>query len=107
LEGAMGAGRRRKQSLALGELVTWLKVHFSFKESLLENYHLSGSRIHKAHHRAFLTQVGQFKTKFEAGTAEVTPALIAMLRTWLKDHASTDDLRLVNDLKARGVPSAT
>jgi hemerythrin-like metal-binding protein len=107
LEDTMEAGQsRRRQALVLGDLVSWLKVHFAFEEALMDSYELADSTMHKTHHRAFLTQMTTFAKKFASGTADLTPDVIGMVRSWLKDHNSQDDLRLVNELSARGIPSA-
>jgi hemerythrin len=108
LDDVVRSGRsRRRQAMVLADLVAWTKVHFTFEESLMDNYGLSGSAAHKAHHRAFFSQFfGTFVKKFTAGTADLTPELIGKLRSWLEDHMVHDDLALVNGLRARGVPSA-
>lgn len=97
---------RRKQVAALTDLMAWTKVHFAFEESLMDNYGLTASATHKAHHREFLDQVRMVTMKLTAGTADLTPQLIDALRSWQKAHIVRDDLRLVNELNAQGVPLA-
>jgi hemerythrin len=107
LEEVMRLGQsRRKQAAALTDLLAWTKVHFAFEESLMDNYGLTASATHKAHHREFLEQVETVTTKFTAGTVNLTSKLIGTLRSWQKDHIVKDDLRLVNELNAQGVPLA-
>ncbi|HET9657683.1 MAG TPA: bacteriohemerythrin [Kineosporiaceae bacterium] len=99
-------GSRADQAKALGELVTYVRVHFSFEESLMDGYQIASAAKHKANHKAFLTQVTGFATKFKAGTANVDDSLLVMMHTWLMDHITHDDTELAKALNEKGVQSA-
>lgn len=107
VEEAMRSGAsRRKQAAALNDLLAWTKVHFAFEEALMDTYDLAGTSAHKANHRAFVAKLGAFVKSFVSGKADLTPDVISMVRTWHRDHIASDDQHLVNELNARGIPSA-
>lgn len=107
VEDTMTFGQSRPaQAAALGELTACVKVHHAFEESLMDAYHLSGSAAHKAAHQAFLKQITDFCTRFDAGDANLTPDFIAGLRSRLAEHTAGEDAGLAAQLKAKGVRSA-
>ena len=72
----------------------------------MRTYHLVDMSGHIARHAAFLKTVSDVIGQFRAGRADVTPGLISMIRSWLRDHITHDDTRLAQQLNADGVPSA-
>lgn len=106
LEDAISNGVRAQRGKALTDLATYVTVHFDFEESLMNRYRLPNSGGHKDRHRDLLHQVGALATEFAAGRADVTPDVIAYLRTWLTEHITTSDSELGRQLKDRGIRSA-
>ena len=107
LHDAMREGRGREAvAPVLNELVSYTTSHFAFEEKLMDQYGVSTSAAHKVEHKKLVSDVVDFKRKFDAGSATITLELMEFLSSWLSNHILKTDKALVAELAAKGAKSA-
>jgi hemerythrin len=87
----------------LTELVNYTVMHFSYEEKLMAQHNYENTAAHKAEHAKFVQTVGDFKKKFDAGSAVVSVEVMNFLRDWLTGHIMKTDKRLGQSLNKVGV----
>lgn len=92
LYSAMRAGRGKAiVGDVLRRLLDYTNKHFAEEEKLMEKHGYPKLEQHQAEHRVLINKVVAFKKDFDAGSASVTPELMAFLQKWLTDHIQTVD----------------
>lgn len=70
----------------LNELVEFTVMHFGYEEKLFDQYGYAESSWHKEKHKALLTQVGEYVTRYKGGDTNVSHELLSFLKNWLTKH---------------------
>jgi hemerythrin len=97
-----GSGNERLGALLEG-LVTYTVQHFAYEEQLFATHGYAQARAHTEEHQRLVTQVADFKQKFESGQANVNMQLMKFLKDWLIKHILGSDKLYVAHLVERGV----
>lgn len=84
----------------LDELVNYFNTHFALEERLMATLNYARTAEHKAEHANFVSEILDFKSEFEAGSATLSISLLNFLREWLIDHILVSDKALVEAIKA-------
>lgn len=104
LNDAMKAGHGADvMGKVLNELVSYTVMHFGYEEKLMGQHSYSDTPAHKAEHAKFVQTVGDFKKKFDSGSAVVTAELMNFLRDWLTSHIMKTDKKMGQELSKAGV----
>jgi hemerythrin-like metal-binding protein len=94
LHDAMKAGKGKEvMGPILGELITYTVEHFAYEEGEMQKKAYPQMVAHKSEHQKLVTQVSDFKRKFDQG-ALVTTELMSFLKNWLQDHIQKSDKSL-------------
>ncbi len=86
----------------LDQLILYTAEHFKEEEEMMEGAELPDTKRHKLTHNQLVKQVVDMKAKFEEEGAEMIPALLAFLKTWLNGHTIGVDTKYI-EYKARKV----
>jgi hemerythrin-like metal-binding protein len=104
LNEAMQSGKGTEvMGKVLSELVNYTVYHFSFEEKLMDQHKYEDTAAHKAEHAKFVQTAGDFKKKFDSGTAVVSVELMNFLRDWLTNHIMKTDKKMGQSLVKLGV----
>ncbi len=104
LNDAMQAGKGTDVlGKVLTELVNYTVYHFGYEEKLMGQYNYEDSPAHKDEHKKFIVTVGDFKKKFDAGSAVISVEIMNFLRDWLTTHIMKTDKKLGQGLAKHGV----
>lgn len=104
LNDAMQAGKGTEMmGSVLSELVNYTVFHFGYEEKLMGQHNYSDTPAHKAEHVKFVQTVGDFKQKFDSGSAVVSVEIMNFLRTWLTGHIMKTDKKMGQELVKAGV----
>lgn len=87
----------------LAELVNYTVFHFGYEEKLMAQYKFEDTPAHKAEHVKFVQTAGDFKKKFDSGSAVVSVEIMNFLRDWLTNHIMKTDKKLGQSLLKQGV----
>ena len=87
----------------LSELVNYTVFHFSYEEKLMAQHKYEDTPAHKAEHAKFVQTVGDFKKKFDSGSAVISVEIMNFLRDWLTSHIMKTDKKLGQSLNKLGV----
>lgn len=87
----------------LNALVRYTQVHFIYEEMLFDRYTYEQTDDHCMAHQKLLNKVGEYKTRFETGDAEVGQELLEFLKNWLSKHILQEDKAYSAYLIAKGV----
>ena len=77
--------------LALRAMIHSTRAHFVHEERLLEESAFPGLDQHREEHLELLRQVEQYEQRYRAGTLELTPHMMVLLKDWLVDHILHSD----------------
>lgn len=97
-----GSGTAHLGGLLVG-LVEYTAQHFAYEEKLFAEHGYPESERHIEEHQRLVTQVLDFKTKFEAGQASINMQLMKFLKDWLIKHILGSDKAYSAHLVERGV----
>lgn len=104
LNDAMQAGKGTDVlGKVLNELVSYTVMHFGYEEKLMGQHGYAETPAHKAEHAKFVQTVGDFKKKFDSGSAVITAEIMNFLRDWLTSHIMKTDKKLGKALNDKGV----
>ena len=104
LNDAMQAGKGTDvMGKVLAELVNYTVYHFGYEEKLMAQHKYEDTPAHKAEHAKFVQTAGDFKKKFDAGSAVVSVEIMNFLRDWLTNHIMKTDKKLAQELGKAGV----
>jgi len=104
LNDAMQAGHGADvMGKVLSELVNYTVLHFGYEEKLMAQHKYEDTPAHKAEHAKFVQTVGDFKNKFDAGSAVVSVEIMNFLRDWLTKHIMKTDKKFAQALNKAGV----
>lgn len=103
LNEAMQAGKGNDaMGKVLTELVNYTVYHFGYEEKLMAQYKYEDTPAHKAEHVKLVQSVGDFKKKFDSGSAAVSVEIMNFLRDWLTNHIMKTDKKLGQALTKLG-----
>ena len=85
----------------LAEIVASVQNHFRTEQALMAEHGCPSLAAHQAEHEGLLELLGGFTREFDAGRAEVTVELLAMLDGWITRHLTVTDRVMVDELAAR------
>jgi len=91
----------------LNKLVAYTKEHFGREEIVWRAGHYAGLEKHKKEHAGLLKTVGDFKVKYEKGTAALSIELMNFLRDWLNNHILKEDKAAADAIEAASAPTAS
>jgi hemerythrin-like metal-binding protein len=97
-----GTGTERMSAL-LASLVDYTAKHFAYEEALFAEHGYPGTQAHVDEHKRLVTQVLEFKRKFELGEASINMQLMKFLKDWLIKHILGSDKAYSSHLVERGV----
>ena len=97
-----GSGSERLGELLEG-LVAYTVQHFAYEEQLFATHQYPLGRAHTEEHQRLVTQVADFKQKFESGQANINMQLMKFLKDWLIKHILGSDKAYSAHLVERGV----
>ncbi len=104
LNDAMQAGKGTEVlASVLSELVNYTVFHFGYEEKLMDQNKYTDTAAHKTEHRKFVETVGDFKKKFESGSAVISVEIMNFLRNWLTGHIMKTDKKMGQELAKAGV----
>ena len=104
LNDAMQAGKGTDvMGKILVELVNYTVSHFGYEEKLMGQHSYEDSPAHKAEHAKFVQTVGDFKKKFDSGSAVISVEIMNFLRDWLTNHIMKTDKKMGQALGKLGV----
>ncbi len=104
LNDAMHAGKGHEAlAKVLSELVSYTLYHFGTEERLMGQHHYEDSPAHKSEHHKFVATVGDFKKKFDSGSAMISVEIMNFLRDWLSNHIMKTDKKFGQALNKLGV----
>jgi len=104
LNDAMQAGKSTDVlGKVLAELVNYTVYHFGYEESLMGQHKYEDSPAHKDEHKKFVATAGDFKKKFDSGSAVISVEIMNFLRDWLTNHIMKTDKKLGQALGKAGV----
>lgn len=87
----------------LDRLTTYVALHFSAEESLMERHEFPGLSTHRIQHEMFRKKMMSFLEKHRAAKPGVSVELLLFLQAWLKQHVLGTDKQYTAFLNARGV----
>ena len=87
----------------LDRLMTYVGLHFTAEESLMERHDYPGLSTHRTQHEMFRKKMVIFLDKHRAAKPGVAVELLLFLQGWLKKHVLTTDKQYSAFLNARGV----
>jgi hemerythrin len=73
-------------SRILAELSSYVAMHFSREETLMQHAGFPGLASHRADHENLTAQVTAFRERFAEGAVTLSLPLMRFLRDWLKEH---------------------
>ena len=91
--------------LALRALIQSTRAHLDHEERLLETHDYPGLEAHRKEHLELLRQVEEYEQRYRAGTLELNPHVMVLLKDWLLDHILHSDMAFAPHL-AQGADSA-
>jgi hemerythrin len=97
-----GKGSEHLGGLLVG-LVDYTAHHFAYEEKLFAETDYPASKEHIEEHQRLVTQVLEFKKKFEAGQASINMQLMKFLKDWLIKHILGSDKAYSGHLVEKGV----
>lgn len=75
----------------LTELINYTKTHFAAEEARMDEHSYPGHAAHVEEHRALVTKVLDFESKFKAKTILLSVDILNFLRDWLATHIMKTD----------------
>ena len=87
----------------LSNLISYVKLHFSREERLLQHHGYPDLEQHRAMHDRFARKVLEYQDDFLQGHGEVTSEILAFLRNWIVSHIMDVDKKYAAWLQERGV----
>jgi hemerythrin-like metal-binding protein len=95
-------GRGRDACVRLvDELIACTREHFAAEEGLMARHGYAPAALHKGQHANLLQDLLDLRSRFEAGTAGPSEALLQSLKDWLTGHILQSDRALVGALNGR------
>lgn len=105
LHDVMRAGDSREE---LGQILAFLRIytmeHFSMEESFMQKTGYPGLKAHQVEHERLIQQVKELEAKHSLGSFTLSLTIMTFLKTWLDQHISVEDRKLVQHLHGGGVP---
>jgi len=104
LHDGMSAGTGTDQlAVLLNGLIAYTAEHFTYEEQLFAEHGYPQTTAHTEEHRRLVTQVLDFKKKYEASEATINMQLMKFLKDWLIKHILGSDKAYSAHLVERGV----
>ena len=104
LNDAMQAGKGADVlGKVLSELINYTVYHFGYEESQMSQHHYEDTPAHKHEHKKFVDTVGDFKKKFDTGSAVISVEIMNFLRDWLTNHIMKTEKKLGQSIAKQGV----
>jgi hemerythrin len=93
---ALKAGRRSEVGALVEYLGDYAHTHFEAEESLMRSARFPGLEAHQARHEDFRKELAALVADYErkGATPLVTLTLHNWLSDWLRQHVSTEDVKL-------------
>lgn len=73
------------------DLVTYLEIHFTYEERLMQRLDFPDQVAHKGEHRLVTREAQEFEAALASGGLNVSMELMGTLKTWLQDHVVRAD----------------
>ncbi len=98
LNSAMREGKSKEiLNRVITDLMNYAQIHFETEEEYFVKYEYGGREEHEQEHSKFITQVFDFKKKFDANKVGLSIEIMKFLSDWLVNHIK------VTDMKYKGV----
>jgi hemerythrin len=92
LEKAISKGRAQHVLTdIITELMEYTRVHFSYEESLFNEYNYPEKEQHKQQHTEFVDKMKAFKAQHDAGSIVVSKDIVIFVSEWIADHIGYRD----------------
>lgn len=88
---------------ALGDMVTYTKLHFKSEEEEMKNHGYPGFELHKLEHDAFADMINTFSKQFENGEEAMKVEVLGAMVKWLRKHVNGTDKQYGPFLADKGV----
>lgn len=82
---------REAQGRVIARLMDYAQTHFETEERYFREYEYVHREDHEKEHADFIASAFDFKTKFDAGTAGLSDAILGFLSDWLVHHIKGSD----------------
>ena len=89
--------------LIINDLVEYTKVHFKTEEDFFKGVDYKFETEHIAEHNLFITQIAEFKGKYESNNSALTFQIMNFLRKWLMSHIQDSDQKYVDSFEKAGI----
>ena len=104
LEEAVAANRARELvTWILGNLVTYVKIHFRREERLMAHQQFPGYEEHKREHDSFARKVVEFQDDYQRGEKDLSADMLQYLKQWVVNHILGTDSQYGPFLREKGV----
>ncbi len=87
----------------LQRLIDYTKSHFAAEEVILERNGYPDLAVHRAAHKALVSQVLKFKKDFELGSVGIAVEINQFLQKWLSEHIQNTDKKYGKYLNDKGI----
>jgi len=92
---------RHLVDMALRAMIHTTSAHFRHEEKLLDESGYPDLAAHREEHVALLHQVEEYEQRYKAGTLELNPHTMALIKSWIVDHILESDQAFVPHLTAQ------
>jgi hemerythrin len=87
----------------ISDLIDYTGTHFGTEEKYFDEFGYSETESHKKEHSDFVGKVSEFKSKFDAGTSELSAEIMDFLANWLQGHIKGIDKKYVPFFNENGL----
>jgi hemerythrin len=91
-ETRQAGGDVEKLGRILDELVAYTRMHFSYEETLFDQYGYPEQDGHREDHRRLVARVQEFVERYKSGKGDLGNELLDFLQHWLDHHILEDDM---------------
>jgi len=85
---------RQKFRESIQSAVSYVQVHFSTEEKLMDKTDYPGTNAHKLEHKKFIQKVLENIKAFEEGKTFVPNAFVRFLKDWILEHIAIQDRQM-------------
>lgn len=103
LDGLRENKGREAMGKVIDELIDYTDYHFKAEEEAFESSGYPDMEEQKKEHENLISQVKDFKERYEAGTALMTVEMLGFLKRWLENHIANADKKYGPFLSQKGI----
>jgi hemerythrin len=92
---------RTERGRRLGQLLEFVKIHFSDEEQFMADHGYSGLKEHADEHERFAAELRDLQLRFDGGMAELDSAVLEHVAQWLDQHMAGPDRQYAEEILPR------